>query len=126
VRTKPESTRPTGVGAIAGRQVSQESVMAVPVQGDALTRYRLGLAWHLGRNAPPQAAGARVGPVTVELSVVLRAGRAIRVEVEDDGGAGALAAWAAQQTLAAIRLVPVPAELGEATVTVGLAMRFEP
>src|SRR5574338_1656379 len=115
----PPSIQP----AIApSRQLAPESPLPVPVGGDALTRYRLGLAWHLGRDALLRAAPAPAQAVTVELVVVLAAGRAMDVQVMDDGGSASLAAQAAERTRQAIRRVPVPPELGETPLRVELAL----
>lgn len=112
--------------ASASRQVEPTSSSSVPVQGDALTRYRLGLAWGLGRDDVLRAVGSPARPVTVELVVVLAEGRAIAVEVADDGGFTSLAARAAERARQAVSLVPVPPELGEASLRVNFALRFEP
>jgi hypothetical protein len=114
-------------GAVGtSRQTERESPRPVLIQGDALTRYRLAVAWQLGRGRLLQATGSPARLVTVELAVVLAAGRAIAVEVVDDGGFAFLAARAAEQVRQASRLVPVPEELGEALLRVSLALRFEP
>lgn len=89
-------------------------------------RYRLGLASYLGRNSGLKAIGLPGRPVVVELTVVLAAGKAIGVEVVDDGGFATLAARAADRVRQASRSVPVPPELGESPLRVSLGMLFEP
>lgn len=100
--------------------------MPVFIEGDALTRYRLGLAWHLGRDARLKAAGSPGRPVAVELVVMLAGGKAIGVEVVDDGGFATLSALAADRVRQASRTVAVPPELGESPLRVSLAVLFEP
>ena len=96
------------------------------VEGDALTRYRLGLASHLGRDSGLKAAGLPGRPVVVELMIVLAAGKVIGVEVVDDGGFATLAARAADRVRQASRSVPVPPELRESPLRVSLGVAFEP
>lgn len=99
--------------------------MSVPLPGDALTRYRLGLARHLARDSRLQGLGLPAAPVTIELVVRLAAGRASGVQVLDDGGFAGLAARAAERVRVAIRQVPVPPELGGESIRVDLGLRFE-
>jgi hypothetical protein len=96
------------------------------IHGDALTRYRLGLAWQLGQNGRLKAIGSPTRPVTVELTVMIAAGQAIGVQIDDDGGFAPLAALAAEQARQASRVVPIPPELGDTLLRVSLALRFEP
>jgi hypothetical protein len=123
-RTKP--MQPTGNAAAPSRDIHPASSLPLLLQGDALTRYRLGLAWQLGRDARLKTAGSPTRPVTVELAVMLADGRVIGVEVTDDGGFASLAATAAEQARHASRVVPVPLELGDGLLRVSLALRFEP
>ena len=115
-----------GVAATVGREVHSESRRPLFIHGDVLTRYRLGLAWQLGQDSRLKATRSPDRPVTVELTVIVAAGRAIGVEIEDDGGSASLASTAAEQTRQASRLVPVPPELGDGLFRVNLALRFEP
>jgi hypothetical protein len=123
--TRPLPGPPSGADPVpASRQEGLAALQAVPVSGDALTRFRLGLAWHLGRlGAVP---GGLPEATTVELSIHLSEGRVMGVEVTHDGGRPAVAAWAAEQTRLAAADMALPDDLGAATLRVDLALRFEP
>lgn len=123
--TRPPPEPPSGADpAPASRQQGFAALQAVPVSGDALTRFRLGLAWHLGRlEAAPSGLPEAT---TVELSIHLSEGRVTGVEVTHDGGRPAVAAWAAEQTRLAAASMALPDELAVATLRVDLALRFEP
>ena len=115
-----------GVAAAASREVHSVSPPPLFIHGDVLTRYRLGLAWQLGQDGRLKATRSPDRPVTIELTVIVAAGRAIGVEIEDDDGFASLASTAAEQARQASRLVPVPRELGDGLFRVSLALRFEP
>lgn len=110
----------------ASRQEAPAAGLALPVPGDALTRYRLSLAWHAGHLARSPDAVQLSEPVTIELSVHLAQGRVLRVSVDDDGGAPELAVWAVEQVGRAAAGAEVPEDLAGVAVTVGVALRFEP
>lgn len=113
-------------GPSASRQEAPLAGPPLPVSGDALTRYRLSLAWHAGHLARSPALGHLAKPVTIELSVHLIQGRVVRVAAEDDGGAPELAVWAVEQVRQMAAEAAVPEDLAAVTVRVGLALRFEP
>lgn len=123
VRGKP---RAAPNAAAESRQNEEGRARPILVHGDALTRYRLGLAWQLGRTDGAPRSGVAGQAVTVELAVVLGAGRALAVEVVDDGGDAALAAQAVERVRRASLAVAVPVELGDGLLRVSLALRFEP
>lgn len=116
--------RPPAAVATTRQTQEVDHRVSVLVQGDALTRYRLGLAWQMRHRLAAGEVGA--GPVTVELAVVLAEGRVTAVEVENDGGHAALGARAVEWTWLAAHRVPVPPELGRAPLRVTVALRFEP
>lgn len=115
-----------GASLAPSRAVHTESSAPLIIPGDALTRYRLGLAWHLARDPGLRVAGSPSRPVTVELAVVLAGGRAISVEVLDDDGFAFLAAKAVERVRQASRVAPVPPELSDGRLQVSMAVRFEP
>lgn len=125
-RRNAPQPKPSGASLAPSRAVQTASPAPRIIPGDALTRYRLGLAWHLARDAGLRVAGSPARPVTVELAVVLAEGRAVAVEVLDDDGFAFLAAKAVERVRQASRLVPVPPELGDGRLQVSMALRFEP
>lgn len=108
------------------RQDEGRAPLAAVASGDALTRYRLGVASHLERQALLQAGRALTGFVVVEMDILVTSGRAVAVEVQQDGGAPAFAAEVRRAVWNALASVPLPPEWVGQSLRVGLALGFEP